>query len=59
MATPVGDLIPMGMSLGLVGHNIGVAKKKKVSTKDILSLGVTNIVGTSLIRSTAGITAGL
>ena len=59
MATPVGDLIPMGMSLGLVGHNIGVVKKKKVSAKDILSLGVTNIVGTSLIRSTAGITAGL
>ena len=53
------ELATTGMALGLVGHNIGVAKKKKITTKDILGLGITNIVGTSLIRGQAGIVAGL
>jgi hypothetical protein len=55
----LGELATTGMALGLVGHNISVAKKKDISTKDILGLGITNIAGTSLIRAQAGIVAGL
>ena len=52
-------LATTGMSIGLVSHNIGVINKKKITTKDILGLGVTNIAGTSLIGAQAGIVAGL
>ena len=37
-------------ALSLVGANIGVAKKKKISTKDIAKLGILNIVGVSLLK---------
>jgi len=53
------NLIPTVQSAALVGHNVKVAQKKNISAKDILGLGVTNIVGTNLISATAGITAGL
>jgi len=59
MVTNIANIIPAVQAAALVGHNISKVKKKKLSTKDILSLGVTNIVGTSLIKSTAGITATL
>jgi len=56
MATSdIAGLIPTIQATALIGHNVSKAKKK-VSTKDILSLGVTNIVGTSMIQATAGIT---
>lgn len=38
-----------GLALGLVGENVRIVKKKKKTTKDIVGLGVKNIVGTSLI----------
>ena len=38
-------------ALSLVGANISVAKKKKVKTKDIVGLGLKNIVGISLIKA--------
>ena len=59
MVHNIAGLIPTAQSAALVGHNIGHLKKKNISTKDILGLGVTNIVGTNLIQATAGITAGL
>jgi len=55
----IATIIPTMQSVALVSHNLGVVKKKKVSTKDILGLGVTNIVGASLIQTTAGFTSGL
>jgi len=55
----VANTIPTIQAVGLVSHNIKKSKKKNINTKDILSLGVTNIVGTSLIRSTAGMASGL
>lgn len=58
-AGDIARLIPTVQAAGLVGHNVGALKKKNVNTKDILSLGVNNIVGTGLIRATAGITAGI
>ena len=43
-------------ALNLVGTNIAETKKKK---KDIVKLGVNNIVGTSLIKVNADLIAGL
>ena len=55
----IAGLIPTMQSVALVSHNVAVAKKKKITTGDMISLGVTNIVGTSLIKSQADIIAGL
>ena len=55
----IAGLIPTMQGVALVSHNVGVAKKKKITTGDMISLGVTNIVGTSLIKSQADIIAGL
>ena len=46
-------------ALSLTGASLQVAKKKKVKTKDIVGLGLTNIVGISLLKTQAGIAAGL
>ncbi len=43
----------------LVGTNYGLIKKKKKKVSDFLGVGVTNIVGTSLIKEQADITAGM
>lgn len=55
----IANLIPTIQSATLVSHNVEKLNKKRISTKDILGLGVTNIVGASLIQQTAGITGGL
>ena len=47
-------LIPTIQAAGLVGHNLKVVKKKPTA-KDMIGLGVTNIVGVSLIKTTADI----
>lgn len=55
---PVNDLLSLaqtGQALALVSHNVGTAKKKKIGTKDIVGLGVGNIVGTSMIRAQGSI----
>ena len=43
----------------LVGTNVKSLKKKKQNTKDIMNLGVTNIVGTSFVKLNADLIAGL
>ena len=43
------------MSAGLVKHNLEYLKSKK-KKKSLLGLGVENIVGTSMIQSTAQFT---
>ena len=55
----IAGLIPTIQAASLVGHNIDVATKKKTSTKDILGLGMTNIVGVSLIQAESQIIGGL
>ena len=55
----VAKIIPSVQAAALVAHNVGKVKKKKLRTKDILNLGVTNIVGTGLIKETATITSSL
>jgi hypothetical protein len=44
------NLSQAAQALALVGEGIGVAKKKGKEAKDILGLGIKNIVGTRLIR---------
>ena len=53
------NLIPTVQAASLVGHNVKVATKKKLTTKDILGLGMTNIVGTSLIQTEAQLIGSL
>jgi len=53
------NLIPTIQSASLVGHNIKKLEKKEIKTKDIIDLGVTNIVGTSLIKAEADLIGGL
>jgi len=55
----IAGLIPTIQAAQLAGYNINVAIKKKTSAKDILGLGVTNIVGVSLIQTEAQIIGGL
>jgi hypothetical protein len=56
----IANLIPTIQSASLVGENLRVMKKKKKqSTKDILDLGMTNIVGTSMIKINADIISTL
>ena len=52
-------LIPTIQAASLAGHNVGKIKQKKTNTKDILDLGVTNIVGVSLIQAESQIIGGL
>ena len=44
------NLVPTIMAAGLVRHNLSSLRKKK---KSLINLGVSNIVGLSLIKSTA------
>ena len=43
-------IVPIIQSASLLNENVKVLNKKKVKTKDIVKLGVTNIVGASLIK---------
>ena len=51
----IAKIIPTIQAVGLVSHNIKKVNKKKVRTKEIVDLGITNIVGTNLIKINADI----
>lgn len=51
-AKEIAQMIPSLQAIALVDENIKETKKKK---KDLVGLGVKNIVGTSLIRANAQI----
>jgi hypothetical protein len=55
----IAGLIPIMSATALVGENVKVASKKKTTTKDIVGLGMMNIVGTSLIKTQAQMLSGL
>jgi hypothetical protein len=55
----IANLIPIIQSASLVSHNLKVVNKKKNKTKDMIDLGVTNIVGTSMIKINADLIGGL
>lgn len=46
-------------ALNLAGANIKKAKKKKKNLKDIVELGTTNVVGTSMVRINANLIGSL
>ncbi len=49
------NLIPTLQATALLSENVRVAKKKKVSTKDLVGLGVKGIVGIEFIKLEAGL----
>ena len=55
----IAGMIPTMQSLALVSHNLKVVKKKKQTTKDMVELGVGNIVGVSMIKINADLISGL
>lgn len=52
-------LAQVSQALALTGKNLELIKKKKRTTKDLLGLGVTNIIGIGLISETGKIISGL
>jgi hypothetical protein len=55
----IANLIPTIQSASLVSHNLKSLNKKKTNTKDIVGLGLKNIVGTSLIKVNADLIGSL
>jgi len=57
--TSIANLIPTMGAVALVSENVRVVQKKKKTTGDLIGLGMTNIVGTSLLKAQADIIGGL
>lgn len=51
-------LIPTIQAAALVSENVRVAGKKEVKSKDLIGLGVKNIVGIEIIKLESGLIAG-
>lgn len=49
------NIVPMVQSASLVNENAKFLNKKKVKTKDIVKLGMKNIVGVNLIKAESDI----
>lgn len=50
----IARLANTAQAVNLVGYNIGKVSKKKIDTKNILELGVGNIVGVEMIKTVGG-----
>ena len=60
--TATGSLLSLArtaQAIALVGEGAKVVKKKKVKTKDIVGLGIKNIVGVEFIKLQAQAASGL
>ena len=55
----IAGMIPTMQSLNLISHNLKVVKKKKQTTKDMVELGVGNIVGVEMIGLNADLISTL
>lgn len=44
-------IVPMIQTASLLNENVKVISKKKINTKDIVKLGMTNVIGLSLISA--------
>jgi len=53
-AQGIAKIVPTVMAAGLLSHNIDYLKRKK--KKNLMNLGVENIMGMSMIQATAGFT---
>ena len=47
------NLVPTLQATSLVGENLKAVKKKNKTTKDMLDMGMGNVVGTSMIKINA------
>ena len=45
----IAGLATLGMAVGVVAQPLALAKKKKITTKDMLETSVKTLVGTSLL----------
>lgn len=52
-------LVPIMQATALAGENFRLVKKKKIKTKDIVGLGMKNIVGVEFIKLQSQLTSGL
>jgi len=55
----IAKVIPTMMAVNLVSHNIKAVNKKKTTSKDMLELGVGNMVGVSMLKINADLIGGL
>ena len=53
------SLIPTIQAAALASENVKVAKKKEVKSKDLIGLGVKNVVGIEFIKLESSLIAGL
>jgi len=56
---PILNVGVAAQSAALLGENVRLAKKKKVTTKDMVSTGMKNIVGVPLLQAQSKIIGGL
>lgn len=55
----IASIIPSLQSIALVNENLKQVKKKKTTSKDMIDLGMKNIVGSSLIKINSDIIGSL
>ena len=55
----IANMIPMMTGVALLSENVRVVNKKKVSSKDIVKLGFTNMIGVGMISAQSQMLADL
>jgi hypothetical protein len=50
----IAGIVPGVMAIGLVGENLGNMKRKGKKKKNMVQMGMTNMVGMGMIGATAG-----
>lgn len=53
VASPILKIVPTVLAAGLLANNVKYLNKKKKKNSDLFELGVTNIIGVSLIKETS------
>ena len=53
------DLVPMAHSVAILSENVKFAKKKDIKSKDLIGLGLKNVVGIEFVKLESGLIAGL
>jgi len=53
------NLVPIAHSIAILSENVKVAKKKKVKSKDLIGLGLKNVVGIEFVKLESGLIAAI
>ncbi len=53
------DLVPMAHSVAILSENVMVSKKTDIKSKDLIGLGLKNVVGIEFVKLESGLIAGL